>query len=227
MNLKFAKVQSVFPLEPISARVLCLHCHQMTNARTCENARRSPPTTQMVMRRNGELQLSSQIPWVFLLRPRVLRMPTLVTSGINPLSTRRRIASLVPLDTPLTASLSPCITSQIHFSLPKPPPIRLAFSFSFALPLMRIPWLILKKCHFHICVEMKWMWKKKKKQNIMEYSAFSDEDSAATKSLNGPEWTTTFIPSSSHLCISFPAHLSSFFTSALIKNNTFFCCYSL
>lgn len=120
MNLKFAKVQSVFPLEPISARVLCLHCHQMTNAR--ENARRSPPTTQMVMRRNGESQLSSQTPWVLLLRPRVLRMPTLVTSGINPLSSRRRIASLVPLDTPLTASLSPCVTSQIHFSLPKPPP---------------------------------------------------------------------------------------------------------
>lgn len=31
MNLNFVKVQSVFPLDPISARALCLHCHQITN----------------------------------------------------------------------------------------------------------------------------------------------------------------------------------------------------
>lgn len=55
------------------------------------------------------------------------------------------IASLLPLSVPscffVKVSVPGCIISQIYF-LPQPP-IHLAFSFSFALLLMQIPWLIL------------------------------------------------------------------------------------
>lgn len=83
---------------------------------------------------------------------------------------------------------------------------------------MQIPWLILKNCHFPICRR----WKRKKK--IMEYSAFTDrlKNSAAKESLNGPKSEAQpLFPSSSHLCISLPAHLSFVFTSAIKKKKDF------
>lgn len=200
MNLNFAKVQSVFPLDPISTRVLCLHCHQITNARTCKICDRgglpdhldANPSKQQIKIIVAD-RLNSAVPTPPA--PRVLRIPTVLTARQKPSQeeqrwvTRHLIASLVGPDTP---PLRLCPSASRHKSIftPHPlthhhhhhqPPIRLAFSFSFALPLMRIPWLILKKWHFHICGW--WMLKKERKdkkkkertqQSIMEYSAFSD-----------------------------------------------------
>lgn len=125
-------------------------------------------------------------------------------------------ASLFPLSAPSCFYVKvsvPVTDLSFHKSISSlNPPIHLAFSFSFALLLMQIPWLILHNCHFSIWTR----WKK-----IIGNSAFIDKvkHRAARKALMDQRLKHNLSsPLPSHLAISLLAHLSFLFMSAL-KND--------